>query len=321
MTVKHLAGRKSTTASYEIPYTRSDEARRTAAGIRYPAVDMPEWLFIDGSSLIFRAFYGVPAMRAPDGRLVNAVRGFLDTMSRVVASRRPRRVAVGSDEDWRPAWRVSLIPTYKSHRTAEPVPPDLEPQMPLIHEVLGAIGVDFVGAPDLEAEDVISSWTVQAEGRCEVLSGDRDLFGLVRDGRVVVLYPERGGLATIDEAELERRYGVPAGTYWDFAALRGDPSDGLPGLNGVGPKKAADMIRKYGGVEGLLASGRLTERDADYVRRAIQVVRPPEGVRIPLPEGRRSSYPADPEGFERLTRELGLGSSGTRLCEVLSRLS
>jgi 5'-3' exonuclease len=283
---------------------------------------MPEWLFVDGSSLIFRAYYGVPTtMRAPDGRLVNAVRGFLDTMARVIGSRRPRRVAVASDEDWRPAWRVALLPSYKSHRTAEPIPPQLDVQMPLIHDVLGAIGLDFIGAPELEAEDVIACWVEQAEGSCEVLSGDRDLFGLIRDGRVRVLYPERGGLATVDEAEVERRYGIPASAYGDFASLRGDPSDGLPGLNGVGPKKAADLVRKYGGIDGLLASGRLGEKDADYLRRVQQVVRAPAGRSVPLPEGRRPGYPSDPERMARLTQELGLGTSGTRLCEVLSRLS
>jgi 5'-3' exonuclease len=283
---------------------------------------VPDWLFVDGSSLIFRAFYGVPStVRAPDGRPVNAVRGFLDTLARVVSTRRPGRLAVASDEDWRPAWRVALIPTYKAHRTAEPVPPLLEPQMPLILRVLDAIGIEFVGEPELEAEDVIASWTRQAEGTIEVLSGDRDLFGLVCDGKVAVLYPERTGLATVDEAEVERRFGVPGRVYWDFAALRGDPSDGLPGLNGIGPKKAADLIRRYGGVEGLLQSGRLSEKDADYLRRAWRVVRPPDGTPVPLAAGRRDRYPVDPEAFEQVRNELGLGASATRMVEVLRSLS
>ena len=205
---------------------------------------MPDWLFVDGSSLIFRAFFAVPqAVRAPDGRSVNAVRGFMDTMARVLPARRPVRLAVASDEDWRPAWRVELLPSYKAHRVAEPIPPDLDRQMPHIHRVLAAIGVDFVGAPDFEAEDVIASWVSQVDGTIEILSGDRDLFGLVDGARVRVLYPEKGGLAEVDDAEVERRYGVPAGSYSDFAVLRGDPSDGLPGLSGVGPKRAADLVR------------------------------------------------------------------------------
>ncbi|HYZ03211.1 MAG TPA: 5'-3' exonuclease [Candidatus Binatia bacterium] len=281
---------------------------------------MPDWLFVDGSSLIFRAFFAVPqAVRAPDGRSVNAVRGFMDTMARVLPARRPVRLAVASDEDWRPAWRVELLPSYKAHRVAEPIPPDLDRQMPHIHRVLAAIGVDFVGAPDFEAEDVIASWVSQVDGTVEILSGDRDLFGLVDGSRVRVLYPEKGGLAEVDDAEVERRYGVPAGSYSDFAVLRGDPSDGLPGLSGVGPKRAADLVRHYGGVEGLLAERRLSSSDADYLRRALQVVQPAAGA-IPLPEGRRAAYPADHDDLAAATEELGLGSSPGRLVDALRGL-
>ena len=160
---------------------------------------MPKWLLIDGSSLIFRAFYGVPqAVRAPDGRPVNAVRGFLDTLARLIESRGPSRIAVAGDTDWRPAWRVALIPSYKLHRTAEPVPPELIPQMPVIDDFLEAIGIDAAGAPDFEAEDVIATWAHLAEGVVEIVSGDRDLFGLVRDPDRIVLYPEKGGPAVID---------------------------------------------------------------------------------------------------------------------------
>lgn len=282
---------------------------------------MAEWLFVDGSSLIFRAFYGVPqTVQAKDGRMVNAVRGFMDTLMRVLSSRRPRLLAVASDVDWRPDWRVRLVPDYKAHRTAEPVPPLLEPQMPLIEEVLAAIGVDFIGAPDLEAEDVIASWVRQANASAEILSGDRDLFGIVRDDAVAVLYPEKGGLARIDEAEVQRRYGVPGARYWDFAVLRGDPSDGLPGVRGVGPKKAAELVHRYGGVEGVLEAGVLGSADSDYLRRAWQVIRTPEWANVPLPAGRRDSYPADPERLRELSEELSLGASAARLVDVLGSL-
>src|SRR6266508_6447911 len=164
-------------------------------------------MFVDGSSLIFRAFYGVPtSMRSPDGRPVNGVRGFMDRLATLVVEHRPGRLAVASDEDWRPEWRVELIPSYKAHRVAEPIPPELEPQMPIIHEVLAAAGVDFVGVPDHEAEDVIATWTARAEGgSVDIVSGDRDLFALVRDPGVRVLYPEKRGLAAVDEAEVTRR--------------------------------------------------------------------------------------------------------------------
>jgi 5'-3' exonuclease len=278
-----------------------------------------DWLFVDGSSLIFRAFHGVPrTVRSPDGRPVNAVRGFLDTLARLVASRRPSRIAVASDEDWRPAWRVELIPSYKAHRTAEPVPPELDPQMPLIHEVLDAVGIEFIGTPEYEAEDVIASWTAQAPGTVEIVSGDRDLFALVEDPRVRVLYPEKGGLALVTEDEITRRYGIPGRSYADYAILRGDPSDGLPGLKGVGAVAAAGFIRSHGGVAGLLAAGRLSEAQRDYLERAMRVVPPVTDLPIGLPAGRRPVYPADAERLASLGREHGVASAAERLVQALS---
>ncbi len=276
-----------------------------------------DWLLVDGSSLIFRAFYGVPrTMRAPDGSLNNAIRGFLDTLARVAGSRRPRRLAIATDEDWRPAWRVRLLSSYKSHRTAEPVPPELIPQLPKIEAVMAALGVDMEGAPEFEAEDIIASWARQIEGTVAILSGDRDLFGLVEDGHVMVLYPERGGLAEITDGEVQRRYGVPARSYPDFAVLRGDPSDGMPGVAGIGAKRAADLVRRHGSIEGLVDAGALRTADADYVRRAIQVVRP-RAADVTLPEGRRDAYPAHPEALATLVREFGLGGSADRFLDTL----
>jgi 5'-3' exonuclease len=283
-------------------------------------------MLIDGSSLIFRAFYGVPtSMRSPDGRPVNGVRGFMDRLATLVTEHRPGRLAVASDEDWRPTWRVRLIPSYKAHRVAEPIPPELEPQMPIIHEVLAAAGVDFVGVPDHEAEDVIASWTAQATRAAgttvDIVSGDRDLFTLVRDPEVRVLYPEKRGLTPVDEAEVTRRYGVPGRRYADFAILRGDPSDGLPGLPGVGDKKAAELVIRYEGLDGVLASGRLSAADRDYVERARRVVPPVADLPVELPPGRRDRYPADPERVEALAERHGLRSPFERLLKALPLLS
>lgn len=287
---------------------------------------MADWLLVDGSSVIFRAYYGVPSsFRAPDGRPVNAVRGFLDRLASLIVERRPGHIAVASDEDWRPAWRVSLIPGYKAHRVAEPVPPELEPQMPVIHEVLEAAGVDFVGVPEYEAEDVIASWTArlaetEPAATVDIVSGDRDLFALVRDPHVRVLYPQRGGLATIDEAEVQRRYGVPGRLYTDFAVLRGDPSDGLPGLPGVGDKKAAELVRRHGGIDGLLSSGLLSGSAHDYLRRALRVVTPVSDLPVELPPGRRERYPVDAGRLEELTARHGLGGPVGRLLKALPLL-
>ncbi len=216
--------------------------------------------------MIFRAYYGVPAGDpGPDGFYVNAVRGLLERLARLIAQRRPRHLAVADDEDWRPDWRVELIPTYKSHRVAEPVPPGLEPQLPVIRDLMAAIGVDMVGLADHEAEDVIATWARLAPGTIEIASGDRDLFALVETPRVCVLYPEKAGLAVIDEDEVTRRYHIPGRRYADFAILRGDPSDGLPGLRGVGAVTAAGMIRRHGDIAGVLRDRELRDADREYL--------------------------------------------------------
>lgn len=278
-----------------------------------------DWLLVDGSSLIFRAFFGVPAsVRSPSGRQINAVRGFLDTLARLVTSRNPRHLAVAADDDWRPDWRVAMIPQYKAQRTAEPVPPLLEPQFPVIWEHLDAIGVDHAGLPDYEAEDVVATWTTETSGTVEIASGDRDLFALVEEGRVTVLYPERAGLALVDEAEVTRRYGIPGRRYPDFAVLRGDPSDGLPGLRGVGPAAASSLLRAHGDIEGVIANARLTDEQRDYLRRAVQIVMPQRSLPVALPDGTRPSYPAEPERLTELMREYGTDSPVAHLVQALN---
>lgn len=278
-----------------------------------------DWLLIDGSSLIFRAFHGVPrSMRSPDGQPVNAVRGFMDALARLVAARQPVHLAVAGDADWRPAWRVALIPAYKAHRTAEPVPPELEPQMSMIDDVLAAVGIDSVGVVDYEAEDVIATWAALADGTVEVASGDRDLFALVEDPRVRILYPEKGGLAVVTEEEITRRYGVPGRRYADFAMLRGDPSDGLPGLKGVGAVAAAALIGRHGTASAVLADGRLSDSQRAYLAAALRVVPPVRDLPITLPPGRRSAYPVDGDRLTELTDRLGLASSAERLLTALA---
>ncbi|HEV3391521.1 MAG TPA: hypothetical protein VG057_21025 [Solirubrobacteraceae bacterium] len=280
-----------------------------------------DWLLVDGSSMIFRAFYGVPAGDpGPDGFHVNAVRGFLERLARLIAQRRPRHLAVADDEDWRPDWRVDLIPTYKSHRVAEPVPPGLEPQLPVIRDLMAAIGVDMIGVADHEAEDVIATWTRLAPGTIEIASGDRDLFALVETPRVCVLYPERAGLAVIDEDEVTRRYDIPGRRYADFAILRGDPSDGLPGLRGVGAVTAAGMIRRHGDIAGVLRDRQFRDFDREYLEAAMRVVPPVDDLPIELPAGRRDSYPVDEATVRALAERYGLRDACTRLVSAMRRL-
>jgi 5'-3' exonuclease len=280
-----------------------------------------DWLLVDGSSMIFRAFYGVPAGDpGPDGFHVNAVRGFLERLARLIAQRRPRHLAVADDEDWRPDWRVDLIPTYKSHRVAEPVPPGLEPQLPVIRDLMAAIGVDMIGVADHEAEDVIATWTRLAPGTIEIASGDRDLFALVETPRVCVLYLERAGLAVIDEDEVTRRYDIPGRRYADFAILRGDPSDGLPGLRGVGAVTAAGMIRRHGDIAGVLRDRQFRDFDREYLEAAMRVVPPVDDLPIELPAGRRDSYPVDEATVRALAERYGLRDACTRLVSAMRRL-
>lgn len=317
-----------------LPHAMAAIATTTAAAMRWRMLKpqsplrrsyhdpaLPEWLLVDGSSLIFRAFYGVPQTnRAPDGTLINAVRGFLDNLARIITDRRPRRVAVTTDEDWRPDWRVELIPSYKEHRTAEPVPHALEPQIPVIMDCLEAVGVDVVGLEGYEAEDIIASLVTKVKPPVEIVSGDRDLFSLIRDREVIVLYPEKGGLAVVDEDEVERRYSIPGRAYGDFAILRGDPSDGLPGLAGVGAKKAADLVRRYGSVAAMLEAGVFRSADAAYLEKASRVVPPVSDLKLEVTRGRRDRYPDDPKAVEKLGKKYGVSGSLNRLIEALKKM-
>jgi 5'-3' exonuclease len=277
-----------------------------------------DWLLVDGSSMIFRAYYGSKTTGAgPGGMQVNAIGGFLDRLGRLIRQRRPRHLAIADDFAWRPAWRVELIETYKSHRVAEPVPRGLAPQIPVISAILDAVGVDIAGVDEYEAEDVIATWSRLADGTIEIASGDRDLFALVEDPRVSVLYPENSGLSVIDESEVTRRYGIPGRRYADFAILRGDPSDGLPGLKGVGAVTAAGMIRQHGDIAGILRERQLRDADREYLESAMRVVPPVTDLPIELPAGRRNAYPVDRAAMQELAGRFGAVESCARLLAAL----
>jgi len=271
--------------------------------------------------MFFRAFYAIPqTMRGPGGTLVNAVRGTLDTLARYVTDRQPRHIAFTTDEDWRPAWRVELIKGYKEQRTAEPIPPALIPQVPIIIESLGAVGIDVVGLEDYEAEDIVASLAEKVKPPIEIASGDRDLFSLVRDRDVIVLYPQKGGPMEVDEAEVKRRYSIPGRAYADYAMLRGDPSDGLPGISGVGDKTAAEMVRRHGSVAAMLEAGVFRGANAEYLQKAMKVVPPVRDLPIEVPRGRRDHYPEHPREVEQLGAKYGIGNNFDRLVKALNSL-
>ena len=216
-------------------------------------------MLLDAPALWYRAFYGVPdTVRAPDGTPVNAVRGFLDLVARVVREHRPARLVACVDLDWRPAFRVAAVPSYKLHRTAEggaeDEPATLAPQVAVLGQVLAALGVPEVGCEGYEADDVIGTLATREPGAVDVVTGDRDLLQLVRDaGPVRVLYAVEK-MRVYDEAAVATRYDIPGTAYAEYAVLRGDPSDGLPGVKGVGDKTAAALIRRFGTVDGVLAA-------------------------------------------------------------------
>ncbi len=236
-------------------------------------------LLVDYSSLLYRAFHSVP-----DTVATHAVYGFLNMLARLVTDRRPSAIGIAVDDDWRPAFRTDVLPTYKAQRVAEEGDEDLVgPQEAIGRDVLRAMGIAVVGADGYEAEDVIATLAARTTDRVEIVSGDRDLFALVRDPDVSVLYPVSGvsTLTEVNEAEITRRYGIPGRGYADYAILRGDPSDNLPGVPGIGEKTASKLIAQYGSLEGLLAAtdvapavARKLEAARDYLAAARSVVPP-----------------------------------------------
>jgi len=297
-------------------------------------------MLLDAASLYFRAFYGVPeSMTAPDGTPVNAVRGLLDFIARLVTVRKPERLIACLDEDWRPAFRVAAVPSYKAHRllnaarNIEDVPRALVAQVPVILEVLNALGLAYVGAPGFEADDVIGTLAARDPGPVDVVTGDRDLFQVVDDSRDVrVLYTARGvgRHEVVDESVVAAKYGIPGRAYAAFATLRGDPSDGLPGVAGVGDKTAATLVSRFGDIDGLLAAvddptsdlaptlRRKLAGARDYLAVAPLVV----AVRtdVPLPEiaGQLPSEPHDPEALIELGERWNLDSSLNRVLNAMT---
>jgi 5'-3' exonuclease len=296
-------------------------------------------LAVDAPSLYFRAFHGIPesAAKTAAGEPVNAVRGFMDMLAQLVRTRKPDRVVCALDASWRPAWRVALVPSYKKHRVAhgdvEEVPAALVPQIPVLLEVLEAVGIPAFGVDGYEADDVLGTLAATQPGPVEVVSGDRDLFQLVDDERGTrLLYCGRGvaKLEDSDNALVEKKYGVPARWYADFAAMRGDPSDGLPGVPGVGEKTAARLIARYGGVEAIVAAlddpaagfapGLRAKLAAakDYLEAALPVCRVALDVKLPDFDPARPTSPADPDRLITLAERWNLAGSARRLVDALA---
>jgi 5'-3' exonuclease len=308
---------------------------------------MPQRLMLlDTASLYFRAFYGLPdTLRRADGTPVNAVRGLLDMIARLTTDYGATHLVACWDDDWRPQWRVDLIPTYKSHRVAEVVasapdvevvPDALEAQLPMIRRVLELAGIAVVGAADHEADDVVGTYASHADLPVDVVTGDRDLFQLVDDDRQArVIYTARGmrNLEVLTDAVVVGKYRVLPQQYADYATLRGDASDGLPGVAGIGEKTAAALLGEYGTLDGLLDaasdpnSGLSASVQAklaaasDYLKVAPAVVNVVRDLPLPtLEEAGAQLHPVvgEPRAeLERLAVEWNLGGSVARLLAAL----
>lgn len=279
-------------------------------------------LLVDYSSLLYRAFHSIPPT-VP----MHAVYGFLGMLARLVTDRPPTSLGIAVDEDWRPAFRVDALPSYKAHRVADEDADDpVAPQEAVGRAVLAALGVAVVGAAGYEAEDVIAALAARSREPVEIVSGDRDLFALVRDPDVAVLYPMSGTstLLRVDEAEITRRYGIPGRAYAGFAILRGDPSDGLPGVPGIGEKTAARLLATHGSLEAVLAAtdlppavARRLAAAAGYLDAARRVVPPVADLPLPATSLDLPARPADPATLARLGREHRLDGAVARLARAL----
>ena len=305
----------------------------------------PRLLLLDSASLYFRAFFGVPEVIGPSGVPTNAVRGLLDMIASLVDRARPTHLVACWDNDWRPAFRVEAIPSYKAHRVAEPgddelageqVPEALGVQVPIIADALRALGIARVGVDGHEADDVIGTYATAYSGRMpvDIVTGDRDLFQLVDDANHVrVVYTARGGVRSpdfVDQAFIAEKYGVPTGAaYADMAVLRGDTSDGLPGVAGIGEKTAAKLITTYGTLEALRAAidggdpalkgaqrARL-EAAAGYLDAAPRVVEVVKDAALPDIDISVPAAVADPALMSKLAVDHGLTSSFDRLISAL----
>jgi len=313
-------------------------------------------LLLDGASMWFRSYFGVPtSITGPDGRPINAVRGFLDSVATLITQHRPARLVVCLDLDWRPQFRVDLIPSYKAHRVAEEgspvgadegdieeIPDDLSPQVDMILEVLGAFGIATAGAEGFEADDVLGTLAdAERDDPVVVVSGDRDLLQLVGDDpEIRVLYIGQGlKKATLfGPTEVAQRYGVPANragdAYAELALLRGDPSDGLPGVPGVGEKTASAMLTQYGSLENILAAAHDPKATlprafrakilaaTDYIEAAMPVVRVARDAPVHLftADDTLPLHAVDPARVAELAERYGLGSSIARLQRALDAL-
>lgn len=294
-------------------------------------------MLLDSASLWYRAYFGMPdTLLSPSGEPVNAIRGYLDMTSKLVSQYKPKRLVACIEGDWRPSWRVELFPEYKANRLdvegEEEEPDTLGPQIPILLDLLEAFKIPIVGVDDYEADDVMASYTVSEPGPIKIVTGDRDLFQLVDDKRKISVVYLAKGIANHDHVDLRwisQKYDIPGERYALFAMIRGDASDGLPGIRGIGEKGAAVIAKQFSNLEEVMVAAenedeRLTPNarkklleSAEYARIAPKLVHC--ALDVPLPK-MDISLPKRPDNLDEIyqyQKDYGLGASVDRLISAL----
>ncbi|CAB5072124.1 MAG: flap endonuclease [Actinobacteria bacterium] len=295
-------------------------------------------MLLDSASLWYRAYYGMPdTLLAPDGTPVNAIRGYLDMTARLVSIYKPNRLVACLDGDWRPMWRVELFPEYKANRLEEDgdeeeEPDTLTPQIPILLDLLDLFGIPVVGVDDFEADDVMATYAEIEKGPIRIVTGDRDLFQMVDDKRDIKVVYLAKGISQHDLVDLKyvsEKYQIPGERYALFAMFRGDPSDGLPGVRGIGEKGAALIANNFANVDDALAGAHANHEaltpalakkiiaGSDYLKIAPTVVQVARNVPLPKTDLSMPQSPADLSAIYQFKERYGLGASVDRLISAL----
>jgi len=294
-------------------------------------------MLLDSASLWYRAYFGMPdTLISPSGMPVNAIRGYLDMTSRLLVKYKPDRLVACLEGDWRPSWRVELFPDYKLNRVddegQEDEPDTLGPQIPVLLDVLDALGIAMVGVDDYEADDLMATFSVKQQGPIRIVTGDRDLFQLVDDKRDVKIVYLAKGISNHDLVDLQwinNKYQIPGDRYALFAMIRGDSSDGLPGIRGIGEKGAANIANQFSSLGEVMKAAedsdeRLTVNirkklleSAAYAAIAPKLVGCALDVSIPQMQISMPLKPKSMQKIEELKEEYGLGASIDRIISAL----
>ncbi|MFY8169192.1 MAG: 5'-3' exonuclease [Candidatus Nanopelagicus sp.] len=294
-------------------------------------------MLLDSASLWYRAYFGMPdTLVSPSGLQVNAIRGYLDMTSKLINLYKPNRIVACLEGDWRPSWRVELFPDYKMNRLdesgEEEEPDTLSPQIPILLDLLEALGFPMLGVDDYEADDLMATFAVNQPGPVRIVTGDRDLFQLVDDKRDVKVVYLAKGIANHDLVDLkwiEQKYEIPGDRYGLFAMIRGDASDGLPGIKGIGEKGAASIAKQFTNLHEVMKAAinddeRLTANirkklleNAEYAKIAPKLVGCATDVSIPEMKIDLPNKPLDTQKIQDIKEEFGLGTSVDRIMNAL----